>query len=376
MNLKNYRIFRDASIQFPEPNNQKYITVIVGANGTGKTNFVKALLWCLYGDDPHLIEDSHHQSLLNYNVAETLTTETPADVGVSLLLSESQTSMSLHREARFEMNDSREINQMCRDGILSRLEGIYRSNEIEERMQHPEYYVEEKIPKIIMPLFVQDGETLTNTQIFSSGVFWDVVREATELNLLEDIIQGIRYAKSTFTVSSMYRPATARYRQLCIESLNAIESFSKEAEKRLLNDLNNRFLESILPQLGIDYVQSAEIEMDGKIRLFQNGDEFGLEILSHGARVPFIFGLFLSAISVFENKMPFVLDSPFGRLDSKRKAALLNLFSKEMRGSQIILLLTDSEYTSEIRDNLKSVVNAEYELVFDDVYGSVFRPFK
>ena len=116
--------------------------------------------------------------------------------------------------------------------------------------------------------------------------------------------------------------------------------------------------------------------MDGTIRLFQNGAEFGLEILSHGARVPFIFGLFLSAISVFENRMPFVLDSPFGRLDSKRKAALLNLFSKEMRGSQIILLLTDSEYTSEIRDNLKSVVNAEYELVYDDVCGSVFRPFK
>ena len=62
--LHNYRQFKEQDIWFhKDPDNDLHI--LVGENGTGKTNVLNAINWCLYGDEPHLARDSQRLPILN-----------------------------------------------------------------------------------------------------------------------------------------------------------------------------------------------------------------------------------------------------------------------------------------------------------------------
>lgn len=55
--LNNYRQFKNIEINFNK-NSENDLYIIIGKNGTGKTNILNALNWCLYNDEPHLSMDS------------------------------------------------------------------------------------------------------------------------------------------------------------------------------------------------------------------------------------------------------------------------------------------------------------------------------
>ena len=62
--LRNYRQFRQAQVTFRKrPDTDLHF--VVGTNGTGKTNLLNAINWCLYGDEPHLAKDSEGLPLMN-----------------------------------------------------------------------------------------------------------------------------------------------------------------------------------------------------------------------------------------------------------------------------------------------------------------------
>lgn len=64
--LQNYRQYRDLEVSFKK----KYtndLHFIIGKNGTGKTNFLNAITWCLYGEESHLSKNSEILPILNLN---------------------------------------------------------------------------------------------------------------------------------------------------------------------------------------------------------------------------------------------------------------------------------------------------------------------
>lgn len=50
--ITNYRQYRHMRLEFPR--GEYDLQVLVGDNGTGKTNLLNAFTWCLYGKEPHL----------------------------------------------------------------------------------------------------------------------------------------------------------------------------------------------------------------------------------------------------------------------------------------------------------------------------------
>lgn len=51
--MKNFRQYKDVTISFLSPKEYN-LHSIIGQNGTGKTNLLNAINWCLYGTEPHL----------------------------------------------------------------------------------------------------------------------------------------------------------------------------------------------------------------------------------------------------------------------------------------------------------------------------------
>jgi len=67
LQLKNYRQYRDARLEFstgPDAN----FTIIQGANGAGKSNLLNAITWCLYGEERHLNEEAEGLPLINEKI--------------------------------------------------------------------------------------------------------------------------------------------------------------------------------------------------------------------------------------------------------------------------------------------------------------------
>ena len=84
IDLKNYRQFRNVSIDFGKSPNQD-LHIIVADNATGKTNLLNAINWCLYGNEPHLSKDSQQLPRLNLNTLVQASEGTKETASVELL---------------------------------------------------------------------------------------------------------------------------------------------------------------------------------------------------------------------------------------------------------------------------------------------------
>ena len=85
LTLKNYRQYKDEKIVFSSENNNKNFNVIQGTNGSGKTNILNAITWCLYGRELHL-EKSKGLPIYNTILMDELRSENVISTEVELRL--------------------------------------------------------------------------------------------------------------------------------------------------------------------------------------------------------------------------------------------------------------------------------------------------
>jgi DNA sulfur modification protein DndD len=64
INVTNYRQFRSLNLSLSQSGSSD-LHVVIGENGTGKTNLLNAINWCLYGDEPHLSRGSEQLPIVN-----------------------------------------------------------------------------------------------------------------------------------------------------------------------------------------------------------------------------------------------------------------------------------------------------------------------
>ena len=64
--IQNYRQYRELEISFGKKHSSD-LHFFIGKNGTGKTNLLNAITWCLYGEESHLSKNSELLPMLNLN---------------------------------------------------------------------------------------------------------------------------------------------------------------------------------------------------------------------------------------------------------------------------------------------------------------------
>lgn len=65
LEIKNYRQYRNVTFDFAKKDGKPDIHVVLGRNGTGKTNMLNAITWCLYEEESHLGDKNASISELN-----------------------------------------------------------------------------------------------------------------------------------------------------------------------------------------------------------------------------------------------------------------------------------------------------------------------
>ena len=95
--LKNFRQFRNESIDFANGENGKNVTIIIGENGTGKTTFAQAFFWCMYGETSF-----SDKIILNRIVASEMRPGQEEKVNVTLMLRHGDVGYTLIREQTYK----------------------------------------------------------------------------------------------------------------------------------------------------------------------------------------------------------------------------------------------------------------------------------
>lgn len=104
-----------------------------------------------------------------------------------------------------------------------------------------------------------------------------------------------------------------------------------------------------------------EIDKDWKVRTI---DRDGVPYQNMSAGQNHVLGIsFMSSLTAITKlKIPFIFDSPFGRISEDPIEKIGNFLPSLMRGSQIILFVTDTEDTN-IYNHIKESIGKKYEIL-------------
>ena len=162
--LSNYRQFKDIEITFTKKC-ESDLHIIIGKNGTGKTNILNALNWCLYYDEPHLSRNSQQLPLINLqSVDEAEDGEIKyVKVEVWVEITENRYFIFTRRAAyiiyKNEKNEKHPKKQHTEFEVKYTNE---RGNTNIIQNEEADFYVERFVPKAIREFFFFDGERLDN----------------------------------------------------------------------------------------------------------------------------------------------------------------------------------------------------------------------
>jgi len=190
--LKNYRQFNNVEILFNKNGNQD-LHVIIGKNGTGKTNILNSINWCLYQDEPHLSKDSQILPVVNLKtIKETNNNQLQKVIIEIWLTTENNQTMVFRRNGLYRLykdenkviqqTNNLEIEYTDEDGDTKFLEG-----------DDADSFVDRVLPRRIREFFFFDGERLDKYfKEASSQNIRHAIFDIAQIDLLEKIEKRLK----------------------------------------------------------------------------------------------------------------------------------------------------------------------------------------
>ena len=243
--IKNYRQYRDVEIIF-EPNPDKNFTIIKGNNGTGKTTFLNALSWCLYGEEIHDYRDDSSMDICNNKSLKLADNHTNIDVVVEMEFLDDDSKRLIFRRSKTFHKTSDDLIA----GSVFGDEFVVIQPDSDDPEPNPNiahYMVENKIPKEIEDYFFFDGARLAEYfQATSNQNIKDAILELSQLNLVTSLVSNLgkvrdKYIDKQKKLSPQIGEANEKIQQI-ENKINNFESSYNNSEK-VINESEERIKE-------------------------------------------------------------------------------------------------------------------------------------
>jgi DNA sulfur modification protein DndD len=226
--IKNYRQYRDVTIDFSKKKKSD-LQVFLGKNGIGKTNILNAINWCLYGDEPHLSDDSTSLPILNTIAFQNAKENVPEEVEVQLtVLTEEGNPIIFSRIEPFLVKKNTIQSQKQQFKVITLDKKL--NNKILDK-EKSERAIENFVPKSIREYFFFDGERLDNYFKVPGENIQKAIKQISKIDILFQMRERIE------TISKSYKKEAGKVS-------NEINIFQSQLEE------NNSSLNLISYQLG------------------------------------------------------------------------------------------------------------------------------
>ncbi len=163
------------------------------------------------------------------------------------------------------------------------------------------------------------------------------------------------------------------------DELNKVVSFCDEAvelatkvKKNIMKDtrekINQITKESFFNLIWKkDEWKNVKINDDYEISVTHRSDHEGLGSLSRGEMEALALS-FINALSAYSGfDFPIVMDTPLGRISGEIRENICKNLPKYLKNKQVILLMTDTEYTPFVRKKLSDNLIGEYKIIFEEL---------
>lgn len=137
-----------------------------------------------------------------------------------------------------------------------------------------------------------------------------------------------------------------------IVSSNTEEQFAAMFGSKALEFINSRYGIAQFGEMPPDIKDNENIIIPVEI---DKGS------FSNGEKQIFIMALYYSIVKLGNHEIPFIIDTPFARIDTEHRQNIAKYFFKELKG-QVFILSTNEEITSEHINILQDKIFAQYLL--------------
>ena len=200
--IRNFRQHRNIDIDLTS--DQCDFVVIKGNNGAGKTNFLRALKWAIYGDID-LPSEKLEQRLLSNSVFNSMKNEDYEETLVSLELTrENGEIVTIERTQSFKRTDDvAAAHGVSEIKILIRRD-VKDGYEVEP---NPASWIENNLPKRFRPYFLFDGEQLNKfLQESDAPKIRSAIQEVAKIDVLNRIQEQLGSASVQLNQKAMRLP--------------------------------------------------------------------------------------------------------------------------------------------------------------------------
>ena len=138
------------------------------------------------------------------------------------------------------------------------------------------------------------------------------------------------------------------YKNKRFNVLELKKSFLASGEEYIVTQLGQYAFEVLQEKLLTD---EKEIELPVEVK----------QQLSAGEKQIFVMALYQALSALNKIKVPYIIDTPFARIDKEHREKILKNFFKKLEG-QVIILSTDEEIVSQYKDVVSDIISDTYVL--------------
>lgn len=158
------------------------------------------------------------------------------------------------------------------------------------------------------------------------------------------------------------------YQQSSLQVTSIKNMISKIGLEAFANHMGELCVEELKSKLGIS--RKSEIEKS----LMQHNEDVVFELpvkidingFSKGEQQIYIMSLYWALIKMSDNKIPFVIDTPYARIDSMHRERITTRFFPNL-SSQVLILSTDEEINNEYYSLIMPYISKEFLISYSDV---------
>ena len=190
------------------------------------------------------------------------------------------------------------------------------------------------------------------------------IRQQLSQKIIENLRQIYRKENliSIIEISDNFRFDLFQTQMFTINELKSlIANIGSRDFFKLIGQDSTRKLCQFFSLENVDVIEEAIISCNDNNGTIELNKRIDLNTLSKGERQIFILALYWAIIQISGKHIPFVIDTPYARIDASHREEISSKFFPNI-SSQVIILSTDEEITKEYYRIIKPYISKEYLL--------------